>query len=44
VVGLGLLVTRVRGRKDPLPFAPFLAAGAVLAVLFGQPLLDWYRG
>jgi leader peptidase (prepilin peptidase)/N-methyltransferase len=44
LVGIGLLVTRVRGRKDPLPFAPFLAAGAVLAVLFGSPLLDWYRG
>jgi leader peptidase (prepilin peptidase)/N-methyltransferase len=44
LVGLGLLVTRVRGRKDPLPFAPFLAAGAVLAVLFGSALLDWYRG
>jgi leader peptidase (prepilin peptidase) / N-methyltransferase len=44
IVGLGLLVTGVRGRKDPLPFAPFLAAGAVVAVLVGQPLLDWYRG
>jgi leader peptidase (prepilin peptidase)/N-methyltransferase len=44
LVGIGLLVARVRGRKDPLPFAPFLAAGAVLAVLFGSSLLDWYRG
>jgi leader peptidase (prepilin peptidase)/N-methyltransferase len=44
VVGLGLLVAGVRGRKDHLPFAPFLAAGAVLAVLAGRPLLDWYLG
>jgi len=44
IVGLGLLVTGVRGRKDHLPFAPFLAAGAVLAVLVGRPLLDWYLG
>jgi len=44
LVGIGLLVTRVRGRKDPLPFAPFLATGAVVAVLFGQSLIDWYRG
>jgi leader peptidase (prepilin peptidase)/N-methyltransferase len=44
VVGIGLLVTGVRGRKDHLPFAPFLAAGAVLAVLVGQPLLDLYLG
>jgi leader peptidase (prepilin peptidase)/N-methyltransferase len=44
VVGIALLVTGVRGRKDHLPFAPFLAAGAVLAVLAGRPLLDWYLG
>ncbi len=44
IVGLGLLVAGVRGRKDHLPFAPFLAAGAVLAVLAGRPLLDWYLG
>jgi leader peptidase (prepilin peptidase)/N-methyltransferase len=44
VVGIALLLTGVRGRKDHLPFAPFLAAGAVLAVLAGQPLLDLYLG
>ena len=44
VLGIALLVTGVRGRKDHLPFAPFLAAGAVLAVLAGRPLLDWYLG
>ncbi len=44
IAGLALLVTGVRGRKDHLPFAPFLAAGAVLAVVAGRPLLDWYLG
>jgi leader peptidase (prepilin peptidase)/N-methyltransferase len=42
VVGVGLMAAGRRGRKDHLPFAPFLAAGAVLAVFVGQPLLDWY--
>lgn len=42
VVGIALLATGVKGRKDHLPFAPFLAAGAVLAVLAGEPLLDLY--
>jgi leader peptidase (prepilin peptidase)/N-methyltransferase len=42
VVGLGLVVTRVRGRKDAVPFGPFLAAGAVLAILFSRQLLDLY--
>lgn len=43
VVGVTLIVTGVKGRKDKVPFGPFLAAGALLAVLFGEPLLDWYR-
>ena len=25
-----------------IPFAPFLAAGGVIALFFGQPILDWY--
>ena len=46
-VGLTLIAARRRTRKDRLPFGPFLAAGAVLAVLFGAPILSsvasWYQ-
>jgi leader peptidase (prepilin peptidase)/N-methyltransferase len=42
VVGVGLIATGIRSRKDHVPFGPFLAAGTVLAVLVGQPLLDLY--
>jgi leader peptidase (prepilin peptidase)/N-methyltransferase len=42
VVGIGLVVTKVRGRKDAVPFAPFLAAGATIAVLASRPILSWY--
>lgn len=31
-----------RSRRSALPFAPFLAAGTVLAVLVGEPILSWY--
>jgi leader peptidase (prepilin peptidase)/N-methyltransferase len=44
VVGIVLLVTNVRTRKDHVPFGPFMAAGALTAVLAGPTLLDWYRG
>ncbi|HUZ83275.1 MAG TPA: A24 family peptidase [Gaiellales bacterium] len=30
------------GRKVGLPFGPFLAAGAVVGLLWGPQLLDWY--
>jgi leader peptidase (prepilin peptidase) / N-methyltransferase len=42
VVGVGLMLTRLRGRKDSVPFGPFLAGGAALAVLFGRPLISWW--
>lgn len=42
VLGIALMATGVKGRKDKVPFGPFLAGGAVLAILFGTPILDWY--
>lgn len=42
VVGIGLILTRVRSRKQHVPFAPFLAAGTMLALLWGDPLIRWY--
>jgi leader peptidase (prepilin peptidase)/N-methyltransferase len=45
--GLGavlLLLTRVRGRKDAVPYAPFLAAGAWIALLYGNQIVAWYAG
>jgi leader peptidase (prepilin peptidase) / N-methyltransferase len=44
ISGLVLMAVRRRGRKDHIPFGPFLAAGAVVAVLFGSPLLAAYTG
>lgn len=44
VIGMLLIATRVRSRKDHIPFGPFLAAGALTAVLWGTAILDWYAG
>jgi leader peptidase (prepilin peptidase)/N-methyltransferase len=41
VVGVVLMVLRRRGRKDQVPFGPFLAAGALTAVLWGDAILRW---
>lgn len=43
VGGVALIAVGLKGRKDKVPFGPFLAGGAVLALLFGGPILDWYR-
>ena len=41
-VAIGLLVTGTKGRKDPVPFGPFLALGAVVSLLWGNTLVAWY--
>lgn len=33
LIALGLLVLRIRGRRDPIPYAPFIAIGAAWALL-----------
>ncbi|HEY8217333.1 MAG TPA: A24 family peptidase [Acidimicrobiia bacterium] len=43
-VGLVLLATGARSRRDHIPFGPFLAAGALTALLVGETILDWYSG
>jgi leader peptidase (prepilin peptidase)/N-methyltransferase len=43
-VATAFLVTGTRGRKDPVPFGPFLALGAVAGVFWGERLLEWYLG
>jgi leader peptidase (prepilin peptidase)/N-methyltransferase len=42
LVGLSLMLVRKRGRKDAIPFGPFLALGALLSLAWGQELLLWY--
>ncbi len=42
VVGVGLIAVGILRREQYIPFGPFLAAGSLLALLFHQPLLDWY--
>jgi leader peptidase (prepilin peptidase)/N-methyltransferase len=42
LVGIGLILVRGDDRKVPIPFGPFLAVGALCALLFGDPLIHWY--
>jgi len=42
IMGLILLLTGTKKRKDAIPFGPFLAAGAVINVFWGEQLLRWY--
>ena len=37
-----LLATRKRGRKNPLPMAPFLIIGLAVAAFARKAILGWY--
>ena len=42
VVGVTMIAIGKAGRRTPIPFGTFLAAGAVVAVLAGAPVVNWY--
>jgi leader peptidase (prepilin peptidase)/N-methyltransferase len=44
VVGIALMIAGKAGRKTQVPFGPFMALGAILATLYGRPLLDLWQG
>ncbi|MDO8736580.1 MAG: prepilin peptidase [Thermoleophilia bacterium] len=44
VTGVALMATGIKGPKSRIPFGPFLAIGAVIALFFGNDLLDLWTG
>ena len=43
-VGLSLIALRRLGRRQHIPFGPFLSLGAVVAMFWGDRLIAWYLG
>lgn len=44
IVATVLLLFKLRNRKDGIPFAPFLAIGALISTLYGKEIIQWYIG
>jgi leader peptidase (prepilin peptidase)/N-methyltransferase len=44
IVAVILIAAKLKGRKDRIPFGPFLAWGGWLALVFGKDILSWYLG
>jgi leader peptidase (prepilin peptidase)/N-methyltransferase len=46
VVGIVVIVATGGGRKSRIPFGPFLAAGAVFSIIWGNPVAHalFHRG
>ncbi len=44
LVAISLLLVRRKRWKEGIPFGPFLALGAVVALFWGERLFTWYLG
>ena len=42
IVGIILMITREKSGKDAIPFGPYIALGALVAVFFGEQIFRWY--
>ncbi len=42
VIGISLIIMKIKKRKDPIPFGPFLVLGFLIIFFFQEPLLSWY--
>jgi len=41
-IGVGLVLARRKSFKSEVPFGPFLVAGTLVAMFYGQALINWY--
>ena len=41
-LGMILLMTRLKKRKDAIPFGPFIVVGTLITVFWGRGLIFWY--
>lgn len=42
LIGTILIITQIKGRKDYIPFAPFIAVAALISYLYGTEILQLY--
>ena len=42
LVGITLIALRRHEQANPIPFGPYLAMAGWIALLWGEPLINWY--
>ena len=42
IVGISLILLKIKSRKDIIPFGPFIALAAFITLLWGDQILHWY--
>lgn len=44
LIGMLLMLLGIMKKRQPIPFGPFIAAGALTAYYFGEKIVQWYFG
>lgn len=42
IIGMSLLLFKIIGRKQPIPFGPYIVVGTIITYFYGDFLIDWY--
>ncbi|MGV8145078.1 MAG: prepilin peptidase [Alkaliphilus sp.] len=42
VISILLLITKIKGRKDEIPFGPFIAVATYITLIYGQEIINYY--
>lgn len=42
IISLALLSAKIKKRKDPIPFGPFIVLGFFITSLWGKVIINWY--
>lgn len=42
LVSVVLLAFKIKSRKDEIPFGPFISMAAMIAIIYGDQIIEWY--
>lgn len=42
IISVLLLAFKIKGRKDPIPFGPFIILGFIITLFWGDKIVNWY--
>lgn len=42
IISIFLLITKIKRKKDPIPFGPFIILGFIITAFWGEQLISWY--